>query len=154
MARALSLTLLAIIIALAGCQERTNVLVDGYYTAQVAGFGPDGWKEYLTVYVNDGTIATAEFNAFNASGLLRSWDQDYISDIYLKYGVNPNHFPRLYANTLVSVQDPSRIQAVTGGRNTHAILVALAVEVINSSRTGNTAVIEINRPEVIYPDDI
>jgi major membrane immunogen (membrane-anchored lipoprotein) len=138
----------------AGCRQSQQVLHDGYYTAQSAQYCAEGWKDYLTIYVNDGVIATAEFNAVNSSGLLRSWDQDYMSKIYDRYHVNPNLFPRLYINYLLSVQDPDQIQPAKHGRKTHEIFVLLARQAIESSRLGNLSVAEVHLPQTRFPDDI
>jgi major membrane immunogen (membrane-anchored lipoprotein) len=147
------LAALALFLA-AGCDDQSGALKDGYYTAEVADYGAEGWREYLTIYVNDGAISTAEFNAANRSGLLRSWDQDYIHQSYLKYRVNPNLFPRLYASYLVTVQDPGRVQPVSRGRRTHEVFVRLAEAAIGASLDGDASVRSIQRPPTAHPDDI
>jgi major membrane immunogen (membrane-anchored lipoprotein) len=138
----------------AGCEDQSGAMRDGYYTAEVEDYDADGWKEFLTIYVNDGSIATAEFNAVNKSGMLRTWDQDYVRQIHLRYHVNPNLFPRLYANYLVSVQDPARIQPLARGRRTHGIFIKLAQAAIEGSRTGRQGVMTIPRPKTDHPEDI
>jgi major membrane immunogen (membrane-anchored lipoprotein) len=138
----------------AGCDDTGPGLKDGYYSARVDESDADGWREFLTIFVNDGTIATAEFNASNRGGMLRSWDQDHVRGVYLRHKVNPNLFPRLYCGYLVSVQDPARVQPVGGGRRSHEIFVALAEAAIKASRLGLTAVADVRRPVTAFPEDI
>jgi major membrane immunogen (membrane-anchored lipoprotein) len=146
---------LGLALALApGCEQGPESLKDGYYTAEMADYGQDGWKEYLTIYVNDGTIASAEFNAVNRGGLLRSWDQDFIQRTHLKYKIHPNLFPRLYASYLVSVKEPARILPVAPARRTHEVFIRLAEAALAGSRAGDMAVRIVPRPPTSHPDDI
>jgi major membrane immunogen (membrane-anchored lipoprotein) len=131
-----------------------QVLKDGYYTAQLDNFDKDGWREYLTIFVNDGAVATAELNAVNETGMLRSWNQDYVRDIYLKHRINPNHFARLYCGRLVSFQRPQNVLPAFPARKTHEIFIRLAEAALSSSRAGNLEVVEIPRPRTQFPDDI
>jgi major membrane immunogen (membrane-anchored lipoprotein) len=141
-------------IFLNACQTQQNKLQDGYFTAKNLNYDKNGWQEYLTIFVNDGIITTVEFNAQNNSGFLRSWDMDYISEEHERTGVNPNYYPRLYASYLIALQDPSRIQSITGGRRTHEIFINLAKAAINQSLIGDLKIIEVDIPPTEYPDDI
>ncbi|MDR0355626.1 MAG: FMN-binding protein [Deltaproteobacteria bacterium] len=137
-----------------GCNPQTNELKDGYYTAASMDFNEHGWKEYLTICVNNGHITTAEFNAYNEDGLLRSWDMDYLSLIHGKIQFNPNHYPRQYCSFLVSVQNPDKIQIIEGGRRSHEIFVILARAAIDFSRQGKNDIALIKLPPSAYPDDM
>ena len=127
---------------------------DGYYTAQLSSYDDEGWREYLTIFVNDGKIATAELNATNQSGMLRSWDQEFIHQSHIKYNITPNHFSRLYCGRLVSFQDPAGVLPSLPGRRTHEIFIKLAEAALRASRAGRLEVVEIERPETNFPDDI
>ncbi|MDR2387805.1 MAG: FMN-binding protein [Deltaproteobacteria bacterium] len=138
-----------------GCKSNTNVLKDGYFTAMSSDFNKDGWKDYLTIYVNNGQITTAEYNAFNETGLLRSWDTDYLKSLYKPGFQSPNHYPRQYCSYLVALQDPSRVQTIDGGRKTHQIFVILAQAALDHSRLGANTIAEVELPETFaYPNDI
>jgi major membrane immunogen (membrane-anchored lipoprotein) len=137
-----------------GCESQEGALKDGYYTAAASDFNADGWKDYLTIYVKNGSIVTAEYNAYNATGLLRSWDTDYLKSIRKPGSQSPNHYPRQYCSFLVAVQNPSRVQTIDGGRKTHEIFVALAKAALDYSRLGKNAIAEVSLPETSYPDDI
>ncbi|MDL2226432.1 hypothetical protein LJB86_02110 [Deltaproteobacteria bacterium OttesenSCG-928-M10] len=44
-----------------GCSSGGPGLRDGYYTAEAAEFDQLGWKEFLTIYVNNNIIVTAGY---------------------------------------------------------------------------------------------
>jgi major membrane immunogen (membrane-anchored lipoprotein) len=108
-------------------------------------FDADGWKDYLTIFINNGLITTAEFNAINENGLLRSWDMDYLSRIHIKGQLNPNHYPRQYCSFLINLQDPGKVRPLEGGRRSHEIFVLLSKAAISYSRLGvnDIALVEI-----------
>ena len=70
------LSLLLVTPLLAACGEQTG-LQDGYYTAQAEEFS-HGWREYITILVKGGSIVSVEYNAENASGFIKSWDNTYM----------------------------------------------------------------------------
>ncbi len=67
---------LLLVFLLAGC-GKTEGLQDGYYTAQASEYH-FGWKEYVTIIVKGGRIVSVEYNAENASGFIKSWDNAYM----------------------------------------------------------------------------
>ena len=66
-------------VLLCGCGKRRELTVmqDGTYTAQMTEYS-HGWKEYVTITVNNGEIVTTEYNAENLSGFIKSWDNAYM----------------------------------------------------------------------------
>ena len=71
--------MLLLVSTLAACGSRTQ-LQDGYYTAQMSEFS-HGWKEYITILVKGGSIISVEYNAENASGFIKSWDNAYMQNM-------------------------------------------------------------------------
>jgi major membrane immunogen (membrane-anchored lipoprotein) len=145
---------LLVILPAAGCNQRTNELTDGYYIAMAKDYDSEGWRDYLTICVNNGIITTAEFNAVNDNGLLRSWDMDYLSRVHVKGQLNPNHYPRQYCSFLISLQDPAKVRALEGGRRSHQIFVLLAKAAIDYSRNGIHDIAEVGLPENTHPNQI
>ena len=89
MKRMLSIALiLAGMMLFTACGEQTG-LQDGYYTAQAADFN-FGWKEYITIMVKGGSIVSVEYNAENASGFIKSWDNAYMQTMLHSNGTYPN----------------------------------------------------------------
>lgn len=116
-------------------------LKDGYYTAEMARADNFGWTEFLSINVNDGRIAAVEYDAKNSSGFIKSWDPDYMRMMNAAKGVYPNKYARTYANALVLMQDPSRVDAISGASLSHRTFVLLAKAVLAQARTGAREVV-------------
>ena len=106
---ALLLSLLLLVPALTACGG--GGLQDGYYTAQAAEFS-HGWKEYITIMVKGGSIVSVEYNAENASGFIKSWDNAYMQTMLHSNGTYPNEYTRYYANQLLEGQGEGSIDAL------------------------------------------
>ena len=91
--------ILAGLMMLTACGEQEG-LQDGYYTAQAADFN-FGWKEYITIMVKGGNIVSVEYNAENASGFIKSWDNAYMQTMLHSNGTYPNEYTRYYAGQLL-----------------------------------------------------
>ena len=97
---AILLSLLLMAPALTACGSQEN-LQDGYYTAQMSEFS-SGWTEYITILVKGGKIVSVEYNAENASGFIKSWDNAYMQTMLHTNGTYPNEYTRNYANQLLA----------------------------------------------------
>jgi major membrane immunogen (membrane-anchored lipoprotein) len=146
--------LLASAALLQGCREETRGLYDGYYTAEAMAYDRDGWKDYLTIYVNNGQITIVEYDSTNLSGFRRSWDMDRTLDWHGRHGQRPGSFVLSYRNALLALQDPSRIQPLQGGRNMHEAFTALAAAAIGRARTGDGQVAFVRLPHKRHPDEL
>ncbi|MDR1165111.1 MAG: FMN-binding protein [Deltaproteobacteria bacterium] len=137
-----------------GCAEPVNRLHDGYFTAEAQNYDEEGWKNYLTIYVNNGQITIVEFDAANVSGFRRSWDMDYALEWNSRQGTRPGKYHLSYQNSLLTLQDPAKIQPLPGGRNMHLIFTKLATSAIERAQKGDKSVAFIQLPDKPYPDDI
>ncbi len=97
---------------LTGCGG-SQELQDGYYTAQAQEFS-HGWKEYVTIMVKGGSIVSVEYNAENASGFIKSWDNAYMQNMLHSNGTYPNEYTRNYAGQLLEGQGKGQIDAISG----------------------------------------
>ncbi|GHV41465.1 hypothetical protein AGMMS49546_17400 [Spirochaetia bacterium] len=122
------------------CVQNSAGLKDGYYTAEAAEFDDHGWKEYVTIYVSSGKILTVEYNAFNISGFIKSWDMDYMRIMNREDGIYPNAYARLYAGQLISQQGVEGIDSITGATNSYKVFKQLAGAAIENARLGNSAI--------------
>ena len=93
-----SILMVLLLLPLAACGDKGG-LQDGYYTAQADQFS-HGWKEYITIMVKGGSIVSVEYNAENASGFIKSWDNTYMQTMLHDTGTYPNEYTRYYANQL------------------------------------------------------
>ena len=139
MKRILSLVLaLLLAVSLTACGDKT-ALQDGYYTAQAAEFS-HGWKEYITIMVKGGSIVSVEYNAENASGFIKSWDNAYMQTMLHSNGTYPNEYTRYYARQFQEDQNADSIDALTGASSSHGSFQLLSEAVLEQARQGDSSV--------------
>ena len=124
---------------LAACGGRAG-LQDGYYTAQASEFS-HGWKEYITILVKGGSIVSVEYNAENASGFIKSWDNTYMQTMLHTNGTYPNEYTRYYAGQLLEGQGQGGIDAITGATSSHGTFQQLAQAVLEQARKGDSSIV-------------
>ena len=134
---ALLLSLLLLVPALTACGG--GGLQDGYYTAQAAEFS-HGWKEYITIMVKGGSIVSVEYNAENASGFIKSWDNAYMQTMLHTNGTYPNEYTRNYAGQLLDGQGEGTIDAISGATSSHSSFQLLAEAVLEQARKGDSSI--------------
>ena len=138
-------TLLSLLLAaalLAACGSRSE-LQDGYYTAQASAFS-HGWKEYVTILVKGGSIISVEYNAENASGFIKSWDNAYMQNMLHSNGTYPNEYTRYYAGQLLSGQGEAPIDAITGATSSYGSFQKLAAAVLEQARKGDSSIVFVD----------
>ena len=116
---------------LTGCGG-SQELQDGYYTAQAQEFS-HGWKEYVTIMVKGGSIVSVEYNAENASGFIKSWDNAYMQNMLHSNGTYPNEYTRNYAGQLLEGQGKGQIDAISGASSSHDSFKKLAAAVLEQT---------------------
>ena len=133
-------------VPLTACGTAQEGLQDGYYTAQAAQFD-FGWKEYITIIVKGGSIVSVEYNAENASGFIKSWDNAYMQTMLHTNGTYPNEYTRYYAGQLLEGQGETSIDAITGASSSHSSFLKLAEAVLEQARRGDSSVVYVNTIE-------
>ncbi|MCI9486835.1 MAG: FMN-binding protein [Lachnospiraceae bacterium] len=136
----LSLLMMASLLTACGNQEK---LQDGYYTAQISEFS-HGWKEYITILVKGGSIISVEYNAENASGFIKSWDNAYMQTMLHTNGTYPNEYTRYYANQLLEEQSESGIDALSGASSSHGTFQMLVQAVLEQARKGDSSIVFVD----------
>ena len=123
---------------LTACGSQT-ALQDGYYTAQASEFS-HGWKEYITILVKGGSIISVEYNAENASGFIKSWDNAYMQNMLHSNGTYPNEYTRYYAGQLLDGQGQGEIDAISGASSSHGTFQMLSQAVLEQARKGDSSI--------------
>ena len=129
-------------VCLVGC-GKTEGLQDGYYTAQASDFH-FGWKEYVTIIVKGGRIVSVEYNAENASGFIKSWDNAYMQNMLHVAGTYPNEYTRYYANQFLEGQGESEIDALSGASSSYGSFQVLVQAVLEQARKGDSSIVMVN----------
>ncbi|MDE6909576.1 MAG: FMN-binding protein [Lachnospiraceae bacterium] len=146
MKRILCLLMLLLPMALfTACGDTTaeTELQDGYYTAQASAFS-HGWKEYITILVKSGNIVSVEYNAENASGFIKSWDNAYMQNMLHSNGTYPNEYTRYYAGQLQEGQGEGTIDALTGATSSYNSFQKLSAAVLEQARKGDSSIVLVN----------
>jgi major membrane immunogen (membrane-anchored lipoprotein) len=121
-------------------------LADGYYTAEATTYNIYGWKDYITIYVDNNNIATVEYDAKNANGFLRSWDMDYMRLMGAHSGIYPAAYSREYSAALLRLQRPEGIDALAGATESYNTFKILAETAISQARAHNKNVALVELP--------
>lgn len=129
---------LLLVFLLAGC-GKTEGLQDGYYTAQASEYH-FGWKEYVTIIVKGGRIVSVEYNAENASGFIKSWDNAYMQTMLHSTGTYPNEYTRYYAGQLLEGQGEDEIDALSGATSSYGSFQKLEAAVIEQAKKGDSSI--------------
>ncbi len=113
-----------------------SVLKDGFYTAEMSDYS-HGWKEYLCIMVKDDKIVYAEFNAKNAGGYIKAWDNAYMENMASVTGTYPNDYTRRYVAQLIEKQQTDGIDMVSGASSSGSNFLKLSAAVAEQARNGN-----------------
>ncbi len=132
-----------LVVLLAGCGKTEEGLQDGYYTAQASEYN-FGWKEYVTIMVKGGSIVSVEYNAENASGFIKSWDNAYMQNMLHSNGTYPNEYTRYYAAQLLEGQGEGEIDALSGASSSYSSFQKLTVAVVEQARKGDSEVVLVD----------
>ncbi|MCL1837263.1 MAG: FMN-binding protein [Treponema sp.] len=131
---------LAIFAAAAGmlsCTAAEETLKDGYYSAEAAEYDSYGWKEYVTICVSSGQIILVEYNAFNASGFIKSWDMNFMRVMNASNGTYPNAYTRHYRAKFLENQGIEGLDIVSGATRSYYSFLQLAGAVLENARSGD-----------------
>jgi len=138
------------------CSKNNLMLKDGYYSAEMADFDEFGWKEYVTIRVSGARIIHVEYDARNRSGLIKSWDMEYMRTMNAATGTYPNAYFRYYSTEFLQRQSTEGIDALTGASVSYKEFILLASAVLESARQGKAGIVIVNGPELapqILPDN-
>jgi major membrane immunogen (membrane-anchored lipoprotein) len=139
-------TILAAAVFLASC-GKFQALKDGYYSAQFEDFDQFGWKEYITIFVSDGKVASVEYNARNPSGMIKSWDIEYMRVMNTSCGTYPNEYTRAYSSQLLEHQNAGDVDVISGATHSYDRFQMLAGAVLQRAEKGDGSVAERPPPD-------
>ena len=128
---------------LTACGSDGTALQDGYYTAQAAEYS-HGWEEYISLMVKDGSIVSVEYNAENASGFIKSWDNAYMQAMLHAQGTYPNQYTRYYAGQFLEGQGQGSIDALTGATSSYGSFQKLTAAVLEQARKGDSSIVFVD----------
>ena len=117
---------------------------DGYYSAAAESFNREGWKAFITIYVRNDKIVTAEYNARNASGLILSWDVQSLRQLKTKMRIHPSRVVREYTQDLLNKQSPENIRCIPGDNYIYDSFMQLAAAAIAKAHSGDRSLAKVH----------
>ncbi len=85
-----------------------------------------------------------EYNAENASGFIKSWDNAYMQTMLHTNGTYPNEYTRYYASQLLDGQGEGGIDALTGATSSYGSFQVLAQAVLEQARRGDSSIVFVD----------
>ena len=126
--------------------KKEEGLKDGYYTAEMSDYS-HGWKEYVTICVMENKIVSVEYNAENASGFIKSWDNAYMQNMFHVSGTYPNQYTRYYAGELLDHQNADGIDALSGATSSYGSFQKLAAAALQQAEKGDSSIVMVDTAE-------
>ncbi len=139
MKRKIFLIISLIVLSLLSISCSDDIMKDGYYTAEMSDFS-HGWKEYVTISVKNGEIASVEYNAKNLSGFIKSWDSNYMKNMNSIAGTYPNQYTRNYASQLCEKQSGENLDMISGASTSGVNFKMLSSAVIQQAKKGDSSI--------------
>ncbi|RKI42262.1 FMN-binding protein [bacterium D16-51] len=119
-----------------GCSSQPK-MKDGFYTAEMSDYS-FGWKEYVCIMVKNNKIVSVEYNAKNASGYIKAWDNNYMGNMLPVSGTYPNEYTRYYASELIEQQADIKVDTLTGATSSGNNFAKLSKAVIEQAKQGDS----------------
>lgn len=98
----------------------------------------------LRLWLRGGSIVSVEYNAENASGFIKSWDNAYMQTMLHVQGTYPNEYTRYYAAQLLEGQGEGEIDALSGASSSCGSFQKLAAAVIEQARKGDSEIVFVD----------
>ena len=104
----------------------------------------NGYHANFSIVVKDGKISESNFDYLNADGKSKKDDADYNKNMKEKSGISPKEYIEKFNEELVSTQNPSNIEVVTGATHSFHSFQNYAQQLIQAAQSGDTKEIEID----------
>ena len=130
-----------------------HMYYDGTYTAQFSTFDEDGWKDYVTLEIQDDQITVLEFDALSQTDGApnKLEDATTVEEWTSAVGRTPDELmEELYANFAASQNDVFQVDNVAGATiSTNNFKLLVGQLLATAATAGNTEdVLEVERVEV------
>lgn len=106
-----------------------------------------GGKNVCILVKND-TIISIEFNAKDASGFIKAWDNAYMKNMKSIAGTYPNEYTRLYGSRLIETQNIGKVDTVAGASESGGNFYKLVNAAVEQAKAGNPDVVAVEQAAV------
>jgi len=119
---------------------------DGTYRAEYDSFDDHGWKDYVELTVQNGSITSVDFDSVNEDGAKKSEDESYRESMEPVSGTYPAKFFPELEDALVEQQDIEKVDAVAGATNSSDSFKDLVKRLLKKNAAkGNTETLVVER---------
>lgn len=140
-----------ILLTFFGCtqQKKQQALVDGTYTAEFKDYDAYGYKDFITVEVENGLVVKVQFDGKNAEGALKTGDEKYQNDMEKTQETAPKRYTADLSNQLLEKGDIAQVDDIAGATWSSECFKALYNALLQANMaTGDTATLLVdNVPE-------
>ncbi len=126
---------------LVGCGSKG--MKNGTYTAEDKNFDDHGWKASVTITVSGGKVSDTKFDYVAEDGTTKRGNVAYGEKMSQTAGITPDEYLPQYEQALVTTQDPSKVEVVTGATTSQKDFKALAKAAMDAAKIGNTNTTQI-----------
>lgn len=142
----LTIAILISIFALTGCgssgskkstDSNSNTYKDGTYKGTYDKADSRGWKSQISIVIKDGKITKVDFNDVDKNGKLKIEDAAYGKSMKEKNGTEPKEFIPKLDEQLISSQNASKVNAITGATESSTKFKELSKAVLDKAKTGD-----------------
>ncbi|HUX20349.1 MAG TPA: FMN-binding protein [Spirochaetia bacterium] len=116
--------------AKSGDTSATVLTMNSTYTAAVPSFDSHGWKGQIAVTFTDNKITAVTYDEVNKDKVLKTKDAAYAKNMSAKTNITPAEAYSKLEKELISTQDPTKVDAVTGATEGSHTFVELATQAI------------------------
>lgn len=117
----------------------SSLYKDGEYKATYSSFDSHGWKSQLDIVIGSGKITNVSYDSVSSDGKLKSVNNDYEEKMKKIEGLGPKEYIPKLNNELLTSQDVSKVDAVTGATQASTEFKELATAILDKAKTGDTS---------------
>lgn len=138
-----------VLVACGSDDSATDGGADGGETYRIEDLNHSGtgWKEALEITVADGEITDANWESVDEDGNKKIEDDEYHDAMETAVGVGPQEFIPSLEDSLMDVQDPSEVEAVSGATSTSDKFKDYAQQLVDAAEAGNTETIQVDNQD-------
>lgn len=141
------LALIICTFALTGCSS-DKTYQDGIYTAQFREYDSYGYKDFLTLTVQDGVVTEMVYDAVNEQGAMRTDDQKIQQDMSAVRDTYPKKYTADLVNQYLEKQDIGEVATIAGASWSSESFKTLFLALEPQMEKGDTTLLSIdNVPE-------
>lgn len=116
---------------------------DGVYKSEFNEYN-DGYKDYVEITVQDGSIMSVVHDGINENGMLKTADEDIKSRYLEEYETYPGEFMPIYSNHLLDNKSLDELESHKGTDLEKSNFEILVKDVLENAKNGKTEISSVD----------